>query len=97
MLLFSTANTFAQAVDTPEVDLGVDVSLSVTYDEKDSPDRKPTRMPIHRPVINVTTNVITVPESLIGYELEIVSDGVLIYSTIATSSVIQRTNKYCQW
>ena len=86
VLLLNVANTFAFAHSLPSD--GIDVSLTVSYNDKSSPDKKPARAPMLGPVINVTGDVITVPESLVGYELEILSDGMLIYSTAVTSTEI---------
>lgn len=86
VLLLNVANTFAFAPSLPSD--GIDVSLTVSYNDKNSPDKKPTRAPMLGPVINLTGDAIIVPESLVGYELEILSDGMLIYSTTVTSTEI---------
>lgn len=87
VLLLNVANTFAFAHSLPSD--GIDVSLTVSYNDKSSPDKKPARAHMLGPVINVTGDVITVPENLIDYELEITtSGGMLIYSGIVTSTEI---------
>lgn len=86
VLLLNVANTFAFEPSLPTD--GIDVSLSVSYDDKNSSNNKPTRSPMHGPVINVTESSIQVPENLVGYELEITSGDMLIYSTTVTSTEI---------
>ncbi|MCQ2242678.1 MAG: hypothetical protein MJZ32_00305 [Bacteroidaceae bacterium] len=85
VLLFNVASTFAIEPSLPSG--GIDVSLSVCY-EKPTTGKPISRIPMRRPIINVTESVITVPENLIGYELEILSDGMPIYSGVVTSTEI---------
>lgn len=85
VLLFNVANTFAFVPSFPSE--GIDVSLSVNYEKPKGGNTNP-RSPILKPVINVTESAITVPESLVGFELEITSGGMLIYSGIVTSTEI---------
>ena len=43
---------------------------------------------MRRPVINITENLITVPDLLIGCEMAITSDGITVYTTVVTSTEI---------
>ena len=67
---------------------GVNVCLSVSYTNERPTDNPPGRTQMRRPVINITENLITVPDLLIGCEMAITSDGITVYTTVVTSTEI---------
>ncbi|MCF0203494.1 MAG: hypothetical protein HUK08_09040 [Bacteroidaceae bacterium] len=83
--LLGIANT--HAANLPQQTEGDDITLSVGYNDTKKGNLHP-RTQMRRPVINVSSDLITVPESLIGYEMRIVSDGEVIFSTTVTTTEI---------
>ena len=64
------------------------ISVSLNYVDPSSATNGGSRTPAKRPTIYIIGNTIQVPENLVGYELEISSGGMLIYSTAVTSTEI---------
>jgi hypothetical protein len=87
MFVASVSYTFASVEDT--LSDGANIQLSCSYVRGHSDNTSPHRMPMRMPIINITGNTITIPNNLIGYEMEIVSeDEEEIFSTTTCSNEI---------
>lgn len=67
---------------------GVEVSLSVSYEDDSHSDRPVGRTQMRRPVIHIEDNELSVPDQLMGSLLQIVSEGEVVYSGYVTSNVV---------
>jgi hypothetical protein len=75
--IFTTAHTFFK---------GVDVCLFCNLVNRLPETKQTHRAPMRMPVINVSGDTINVPERLYGYEMQIVSNDVIVYSEIVSSA-----------